>query len=184
MWRASVGDRLTDPRLAQRSECVDEGTRAHSTLSAETTHVQVFYRFHPLYSSTLQILRRPKRGDGAVSVIDSTGRRLKIPVWMLLPDSAQIKIAEQPYLSKEALLSLASLVSTPRGIEDRVHANLLPAVVDTCKGGQRATTTTSGPGDRKRGGRGADRRRDTNRTDRSHGPHSGGGFSNGRRKSR
>ena len=162
----------------------DEGTHAHSTLSAETTHVQVFYRFHPLYSSTLQIVRRPKRGDGAVSVIDSTGRRLKIPMWMLLPDSAEIKIAEQAYLSKEALLSLASLVSTPREIEDRVHANLLPAVVDTCKGGQRAATTTPGSGNRKRGCRGADRHRDTNRTDRSHGPHSGGGLSNGGRKSR
>ena len=105
-------------------------------------------------------------------------------MWMLLPDSAEIKIAEQAYLSKEALLRLASLVSTPREIEDRVHANLLPAVVDTCKGGQRAATTTPGPGDRKKGGHGADRRRDTNRTDRSHGPHSGGGLSNGRRKSR
>ena len=177
-------DRAKGRRRERRNGHADERTHAHSTLSAETTHVQVFYRFHPLYSSTLQILRRPKRGDGAVSVIDPTGRRLKIPMWMLLPDSAEIKIAEQAYLSKEALLSLASLVSTPREIEDRVHANLLPAVVDTCKGGQRAATTTPGPGDRKRGGHGADRRRDTNRTDRSHGPHSGGGLSNGRRKSR
>jgi len=95
---------------------------------------------------------------------------------MLSPDSAETKIAEQGYLGKEALLSLVSLVSTPREIEDRVHANLLQAVVDTCKGGQRATTTTRGPGDRKRGGHGADRRRDTNGTDRSHGPHSGGGL--------
>ncbi len=86
-----------------------------------------------LYSSTVQIVRRPKRGDGAVSIIDPTGRRLKIPVWMLLPDSAKIKIAEQAYLDKEALLSLASLVCMPREMEDRVHANLLAAVVDTCK---------------------------------------------------
>jgi hypothetical protein len=177
-------DRVKGHRRARHNGHADECTRAYSTLSAETTHVQVFYRFHPLYSSTVQIVRRPKRGDGAVSVIDSTGRRLKIPVWMLLPDSAEIKITERAYLSKEALLSLASLVSTPREIEDRVHANLLPAVVDTCKGGQRAATTTSGPGDRKRGDHGADRRRDTNRTDRSHGPHSGGGLPNGRRKSR
>ena len=184
MSESSGCDRVRDRRQERRNGHVDECTHAHSTLSAETTHVQVFYRFHPLYSSTLQILRRPKREDGAVSVIDSTGRRLKIPVWMLLPDSAEIKITEQPHLSKDALLSLASLVSTPRKIEDRVHANLLPAVVDTCKGGQRATTTTPGPGNRKRGGHGADRRRDTNGTDRSHGPHSGGDLSNGRRKSR
>jgi len=175
---------VTVLRPAQRSEYVGEGTHAHNTLSAETTHVQVFYRFHPLHSSTLQIVRRPKRGDGAVSVIDPTGRRLKIPMWMLLPDSAEIKITEQAHLGKEALLSLVSLVSTSGEIEDRVRANLLQAVVDTCKGGQRATTTTRGPGGRKRGGHGADRRRDTNRTDRSHGPHSGGGLSNGRRKSR
>src|SRR6516225_11214286 len=135
-------------------------TLTQNTLSADTTHVRVYYAFHPLHNSSLQIVRRPKRGDGAVSVIDPTGRRLKIPMWMLLPDSAEIKIAEQAYLSKEALLSLASLVSTPKEIEDRVHANLLPAVVDTCKGGQRATTTTPGPGDRKRGCRGADRHRD------------------------
>lgn len=159
-------------------------THTHSTLSAETTPVQVLYRFHPLYGATVQIVRRPKRGDGAVSVIDPTGRRLKIPVWMLLPDSAKIKIAEQAYLNKEALLSLASLVSTPREMEDRVHANLLPAVVDTCKGGQRAATTISGPGDRKSGDHGTDRRHDTKRTDRSHGSRSGGGLSNGRRKSR
>jgi hypothetical protein len=102
---------------------------------------------------------------------------------MLLPDSAKIKIAEQAYLNKEALLSLASLVCMPREMEDRVHANLLAAVVDTCRGGQRAATTTPGLGDRKSGGHGTDRRRDTKRTDRSHGPHSGGGLSNGRRKS-
>ena len=184
MSEPSECDRVRGRQQEQRNGHGDECTHTHSTLSAETTHVQVLYRFHPLYSSTVQIVRRPKRGDGAVSVIDPTGRRLKIPVWMLLPDSAKIKIAEQAYLNKEALLSLASLVSMPREMEDRVHANLLPAVVDTCKGGHRAATTTPGPGDRKSRDHGTDRRRDTKRTDRSHGPHSGGGLSNGRRKSR
>src|ERR1039457_7382310 len=64
--------------------------RAHNTLSAETTHVQVFYPFHPLHGGILQIVRRPKRGDGAVSIIDPTGRRLKSPVWMLLPECARL----------------------------------------------------------------------------------------------
>ena len=56
------------------------GTRAHNTLSPETTHVHVFYPFHPLRGATLQIVRKPKRGDGAVSIIEPAGRRLKIPV--------------------------------------------------------------------------------------------------------
>ena len=110
-------------------------------------------------------MHKPKRGDGAVCVIDPTGRRLKIPVWMLLPDSAEIKIAEQPYLSKEALLRLASLMETPRDTGNRIHANLLPAVVDTCKGGQHPATTTPGPGDRKRERRRANRRRNSRRID-------------------
>src|ERR1700682_1044696 len=81
----------------------DDAIHAHNTLSAENTHVQVIYPFHPLHGARLQIVRRPKRGDGAVSVIDPAGRRLKIPVWMLSPDWVKIKIIEQPHLSKEAL---------------------------------------------------------------------------------
>ena len=59
----------------------------HNTLSAKDTKVQVFYPFHPLHGASVQILRRPKRGDGAVSVIDRAGKRLKIPVWMLSPEA-------------------------------------------------------------------------------------------------
>jgi hypothetical protein len=61
----------------------DDDTHAHNTLSPEDGKVQVFYPFHPLQGATVQILRRPKREDGAVSVIDRSGKRLKIPVWML-----------------------------------------------------------------------------------------------------
>ncbi len=171
-----------DRRLEPHSERADDATRVHSTLSAETKHVQVFYPFHPLHGSTLRVDRRPKQGDGAVSVSDPAGRRLKIPLWMLLPNSAEMKIAQQPLLSKEALLSLTSLLVTLPNIEDRVHDNLLQTVVDGCKGGHRAATTTSGHGDSKGRRRRADRHNGTNRTDRSHGPHSGGGLSSGRRE--
>jgi hypothetical protein len=101
------------------------------------------YPFHPLYGATVQILRKPKRGDGAVSVIDYSGKRLKIPVWMLSPDSSGIRISERVHLSKEALLSLTSLLS-PRAGEDRGHDNLLPTAVDGCKGGHRGATGTVG----------------------------------------
>ena len=48
--------------------------RTHNTLSAEDTRVQVFYPFHPLRDAVLQVVRRPKRGDGAVAVMDTTGK--------------------------------------------------------------------------------------------------------------
>ena len=147
--------------------------RAHNTLSAEDTRVRVFYPFHPLHGAVLQVVRRPKRGDGAVAVVDPTGKRLKIPVWMLSPECAAITITEQPYLSSESLLSLASLLSTRLHTAEQIRDNLLQTVVDGRKGGQRGAITTSGPGDRE-GKRGrAHGRKGANRTDRSHGPHSG-----------
>ena len=181
--RSSVGRRATIRRPARHSGHGDDATRAHSTLSAETTHVQVFYPFHPLHNCNLPIVRRPKRGDGAVSVIDPTGRRLKIPLWMLSRDSAEMKIVERAHLSRGALLSLTSLVSSPLNIQGRDHDNLLQTVVDGCKGGHRAATTISGPDSPKRGGPRADRPNGTNRIGRPHGPHSGGGVSTGKRES-
>jgi hypothetical protein len=135
--------------------------------------VRVFYPFHPLRDVVLQVVRRPKRGDGAVAIVDPAGKRLKIPLWMLSPECADVTITEEPYLSSESLLSLASLLSTRLRAADQIRDNLLPTVVDGHKGGQRGATTTSGPGDRK-GKRGrAHGRKGTNRTDRSHGSHSG-----------
>jgi len=155
---------------------------AHNTLSAETQQVRIFHPFHPLRGLSVQVIRKPKRGDGAVTVVDAAGRRLKIPTWMLLPDSADVQIVDQPHLNKEALLGLTTLLATQLDFKNSVNDNLSQTVINGRKGGQRGATTTFGPdgaGVRNR----VDRRKRTNRTDRSHGPHSGGGLSRGRRKS-
>jgi hypothetical protein len=68
---------------ARRSEYEDVGNHAHNTLSAETQQVRIFYPFHPLHGLNLQVIRKPKRGDGAVCFRDPAGKRLKIPAWML-----------------------------------------------------------------------------------------------------
>jgi hypothetical protein len=163
-------------RCLRQARCNADGDatiRAHNTLSAEDTRVRVFYPFHPLRDVVLQVVRRPKRGDGAVAVVDPAGKRLKIPVWMLSPECAAVTITERPYLSSESLLSLASLLSTRLHAADQICDNLQQTVVDGHKGGQRGATATSGPGDRK-GKRGrAHGRKGANRTDRSHGSHSG-----------
>ena len=115
-----------------------------------------------------------------MSVIDRAGKRLKIPVWMLSPEAAGIMISERVHLSKEALLSLTSLLSLHAG-EDRGHDNL-PTAVNECQGGHRGATGTIGPDDagrKRKRARGCDGAR---RSYRSDGSHSGGGLSNGRRK--
>jgi hypothetical protein len=166
----------TDLPWESHSGCGDAAIRAHNTLSAEDTHVRVFYPFHPLRDVVLQVVRRPKRGDGAIAVVDPAGKRLKIPVWMLSPECAAMTITEKPYLSSESLLSLACLLSTRLHAADPIRDNLLQTVVDGRKGGQRGATTTSGPDDRK-GKRGRTHgRKGANRTDQSHGPHSRDGL--------
>jgi hypothetical protein len=179
--RSSGDRRVTGRRRGRRNEDAGGATRTHSTLSAETTHVRVFYPFHPLYNFTLRVIRRPKRGDGAASVLDLTGRRLKIPLWMLSPDSAEIKITERAHLSREALLSLALLLAQLLDTEGRTHDNLLQTDLEASKGGHRAATTTCGPNPNGRA-KGVHRRNGSNRTGRSHGPDSGGGLSSRRRE--
>jgi hypothetical protein len=155
------------------------GTHAHNTLRAGNTNVQVFYPFHPLRGATLEILRSPKRGDGAVCVMDPAGRRLKIPVWMLLPECTEIKISQRPHLGKEALLSLASLIASQLDSKDPVHDNLLQTTVNGCEGDRRGATSISGPDDPKGMRCRANGRSDTRRSDRSHGPRPGSGLSRG-----
>lgn len=64
-----------------------------------------------MHGATLQLVRRPKRGDGAVTVLDSNAKRLKIPTWMLSAEAGDARIAEQACLSKHALQSLADLLA-------------------------------------------------------------------------
>ncbi len=94
---------------------------------------------------------------------------------MLSPEAAGTVISEQIHLSKEALLSLASLLSLHTS-KDRGHNNLLPTAVDECKGGHCGATGTIGPDDSGRKPNRARRCNSARRSDRSDGSHSGGGF--------
>jgi len=181
--RAGTGSNFH--RLARSRHQVRENagaggdTHAHNTLSPDNTDVQVFYPFHPLHGATLRILRRPKRGDGAVCVMDPAGRRLKIPVWMLSRECAEIVISEQPHLGKEALLSLASLIASQPDSKGCVHDDLLQTPVGGSEGGHRGATSASEP-DGSEGMRcRVNGRSDTRRSRRPHGPRCSGGLSRG-----
>ena len=179
MKRSSALHRVRCRRPAQSCAHGDDDTHAHNTLSPDNPDVQVFYPFHPLHGATLQILRRPKRGDGTVCVIDPSGRRLKIPVWMLSRECAEMTISERPYLSREALLSLATLIASQPDSEARVHHDLLQTSVSGSEGGHRGAASTSGPDDSKGMRHRVTGPSDTRRTHRSHGPRCSGGLSCG-----
>jgi hypothetical protein len=109
--------------------------------------------------------------------MDPGGRRLKIPIWMLSRESAEIMISERPHLDKEALLSLASLITSQPDSEGRVHDDLLQTPVSGCEGGHRGTTSASGPDDSEGTRCRVNGRGDTRRSHRSHGTRCSGGLS-------
>jgi hypothetical protein len=163
--RPSALRRAKTRRLARSCAHAGGGTHAQNTLSTETTEVQVYYPFHPLHGLTVQIQRRPKRGDGAAIVADRAGKRLKIPMWMLSPSSREIRLSEQAVLSKEALLSLSSVLAIQT---QRDHDNLQRIAVDLCEGGHREATRTDGPDD-PRSPSGTRKRKRSGRSGRSDG---------------
>ena len=181
---SSASGQATGRLPARQSEYADGDTHAHSTLSAKATHVQVFYPFHPLHGSTLRVICRPRTGDGAVTVMDSSGGRLKIPVWMLSSAWADVEIQDKPHLNKDALLNLAWLLSGALTSTDADHDNLQQIAVDRSNGGQGSATATSRPDDRKARGASARGCKGDTRTHRSDGQHSGGSISSSGRESR
>lgn len=106
----------------------------------------MFYPFHPLHGYRLRVLRKPKKSDGAVAVVDPIGKRLKIPAWMLSPVAGSIEIALQAYLSRESLLSLVMLLEPTV----RKAITLLQTSADKSKGDRHAATATAKPGSNRR----------------------------------
>src|SRR5215475_6428035 len=61
------------------------------------------YVIHPTSIAVSREHRRAKTDRlWAVCVMDPAGKRLKIPIWMLLPECAEITISQRPHLGKQA----------------------------------------------------------------------------------
>ena len=148
--RSICRGRVPNHRPELRNGHVGGDIVTHNTLSAQITHVEVFYPFHPLHGYRLRILRRPAKNDGAITVIDPLGKRLKIPTWMLSPEASKAQIASHAYLSRDSLLSLVSLLKSTR---DKSRDNLLPTSAHASKGDRDAATATAEPGSNRRGTR-------------------------------
>ena len=70
----------------------------------------MYYPFHPLQGCELDVINKPKKEDGAVTVIAPDGARLKIPIWMVSPQAAQIELSEKAEISVRALVALVHLL--------------------------------------------------------------------------
>lgn len=74
------------------------------------SRITVYYPFHPLHGQELNVVHLPRRNDGAVVVTDPTGVRLKIPLWMALPQAAEYKLSKEIKIKAAALVALSNLL--------------------------------------------------------------------------
>jgi hypothetical protein len=81
--------------------------------------VRVYYPFHPLHGRELEVFASCRSADGAVTVEDRSGRRLKIPRWMVATDAAQCELSREVTLDARSLLLLVELME--------LHGDKLPA---------------------------------------------------------
>ena len=72
----------------------------------------MFYPFHPLHGLELEIVCKPKRGAGALTVIDPQGTRLKIPSWMVSAQASEYQLSQRAEICIRALIALTDLLET------------------------------------------------------------------------
>ena len=87
----------------------------HSAIANQNTMpptVTVHYPFHPLVHQHLKVISWPRNSTGATTVQHPDGNTIKVPVWMLQPEAAQLALQSQIELSSKALLSLVDLLAS------------------------------------------------------------------------
>jgi hypothetical protein len=73
--------------------------------------VTIYYRWHPLFNSSLPVRSRRKNGNGDRIYCESNGKIYPIPIWMLSPECSQFSLGP-PLISVKALLELRDLFAS------------------------------------------------------------------------
>ena len=90
---------------------MDESNTTHNAISSScASRVTVHYPFHPLCGQRVEVVRAPRREDGAFTVVDPSGRHLKIPAWMVSRAAGEMKLSAQATIHARALVCLAELL--------------------------------------------------------------------------
>ena len=102
-----------------RSGAPADGSSIHQTTEPHTAHqlcpteVTIYYRFHPLRTHSLPVVRLYELDDEAYYVVRrADGRPLAVPVWMTHPESAHAKIVSTARLPVRVLLELHRVAVT------------------------------------------------------------------------
>ena len=83
---------------------------ATAARNASVLRLRVYYPFHPYFGRELEVIYKPNRSEGVVTVLGPHGSHRKIPVWMTEPDASDYNLSDQPYIQARALLAVRDLI--------------------------------------------------------------------------
>jgi hypothetical protein len=72
--------------------------------------VTVHYPFHPHRGKQFRVVSQSREADGWVAVATGEEKDLKIPRWMLAPESAAVSVTERPLIGLLALRRVQALL--------------------------------------------------------------------------
>lgn len=155
MVRTTIARHRRHRRRSPADGRVDGRRLPHNTHGVHSETVFVCYPFHPLHGCELPVFVASRSTDGAVTVQDASGRRLKIPKWMVTADAAQCELSARATVDARSLLLLVELIE--------LHGDTLPGMEVRSQEEQRheATLVDESKHGRRRGTRRSARSEDT-----------------------
>src|SRR5258708_8220398 len=108
------------PQWSMCTPSTSSTTERHTAHQQSSTEVTIYYRFHPLRTHSLPVVRLYELHDEAYYVVRrADGRPLAVPVWMTRPEAAYAKIVSAARLPVRVLLELRRVSVTC--LSSRVH---------------------------------------------------------------
>ena len=97
--------------------------------------VTVYGPFHLLRGHELQVVGTPRNGNTAITVVAPTGRRHKIPLWIVSPAAAGYVMGEQATVNPQALLLAFELLLPVMSNASQLAGNLSATGTSPTAGG-------------------------------------------------
>src|SRR6266481_1059691 len=88
-------------------------TERHTTHQQRPAEVTIYYRFHPLRTHSLPVIRLYELHDEPYYVVRrADGRPLAVPVWMTRPEAANARVVSVAHLPLRVLIELRRVCVT------------------------------------------------------------------------
>ena len=78
--------------------------------NADVAKVRIHYPFHPFYGLEFELVHKPDKVYGIVTVFDGERNHRTVPLWMVQPESAAYALSQRAVVDARALLELSELI--------------------------------------------------------------------------